>query len=52
MENDFGIKKISAKEEAEFHKKEINAIILAEIRGEDFGITSYSDNDQDKLEIL
>ena len=27
MENDFIIKKINAKEEAEFHKKEINAII-------------------------
>ena len=27
MENDFVIKKINAKEEAESHKKEINAII-------------------------
>ena len=47
MENDFGIKKINAKEEAEFHKKEINAIILAEIKGEDIAITSDSDNDED-----
>ena len=38
MENDFVIKKINAKEEAEFHKKEINAII-----------TSDSDNDEDDL---
>ena len=50
MEHDFGIKKINAKEEAEFHKKEINAIILAEIKGEDIDITS--DNDEDELEIL
>ena len=27
MENDFRIKKINAKEEVEFHKKEINAIM-------------------------
>ena len=50
MENDFRIKKIHAKEEVEFHKKEINAIILAEIKGED--ITSDSDNDEDGLEVL
>ena len=52
MENDFRIKKINAKEEVEFHKKEINAIILAEIKGEDIDITSDSDNDEDGLEIL
>ena len=52
MENDFRIKKIKAKEEVEFHKKEINAIILAEIKGEDIDITSDSDNDEDELEIL
>ena len=52
MENDFRIKKINAKEEVEFHKKEINAIILAEIKGEDIDITSDSDNDEDELEIL
>ena len=52
MENDFRIKKINAKEEAEFHKKEINAIILAEIKGEDIDISSDSDNDEDELEIL
>ena len=52
MENDFRIKKINAKEEAEFHKKEINAIILAEIKGEDIDITSDSDNDEDGLEVL
>ena len=34
MENDFRIKKINANEEVEFHKKEINAIILTEIKGE------------------
>ena len=45
MENDFRIKKINAKEEVEFHKKEINAIILAEIKGD-------SDNAKDELEIL
>ena len=39
-------------EEAEFHKKEINAIILAEIKGEDIDITSDSDNDEDGLEVL
>ena len=50
MENDFRIKKINAKEELEFHKKEINAIILAEIKGKDIDITS--DNDEDELEIL
>ena len=33
IENDFRIKKINTKEEVEFHKKEINAIILAEIKG-------------------
>ena len=32
MENNFRIKKINAKEEVEFYKKEINAIILAEIK--------------------
>ena len=32
MEKDCRIKKINAKEGAEFHKKEINAIILAEIK--------------------
>ena len=32
--------------------KEINAIILAEIKGEDIDITSDSDNDEDELEIL
>ena len=52
MENDFGIKKINAKEEAEFHKKEINAIIFAEIKGEDIDITSDSDNDEDRLFAL
>ena len=52
MENDFRIKKINAKEEVEFHKKEINAIILAEIKGEDIDITSDSDNAKDELEIL
>ena len=52
MENDFRIKKINAKEEVEFHKKEINAIILTEIKGEDIDITSDSDNDKDGLEIL
>ena len=52
MENDFRIKKIDSKEEIEFHKKEINAIILAEIKGEDIDITSDSDNDEDGLEIL
>ena len=46
MENDFRIKKINAKEEVEFHKKEINAIILAEIKGEDIDITSDSDNNE------
>ena len=52
MENDFRIKKINAKEEVEFHKKELNAIILAEIKGENIDITSDSDNDEDELEIL
>ena len=52
MENDFRIKKINAKEEVEFYKKEINAIILAEIKGEDIDITSDSDTDEDGLEIL
>ena len=52
MENDCRIKKINAKEEAEFHKKETNAIILAEIKGEDIDITSDSDNDEDGLEVL
>ena len=52
MANDFGIKKINAKEEAEFHKKEINAIILAEIKGEDIDSTSDSDNDEGGLEVL
>ena len=52
MENDFGIKDISAREEAGFHKREINTIILAEIKGEDIDITSDSDNDEDGLEIL
>ena len=48
----FRIKKINAKEEVEFYKKEINAIILAEIKGEDIDITSDSDTDEDGLEIL
>ena len=52
MENDCRIKKINMKEETEFHKKEINAIILAEIKGEDIDITSDSDNGEDELEIL
>ena len=39
MENDFRINKINAKEEVEFHKKEINAIILAEIKGGNTDIT-------------
>ena len=52
MEKDFRIKKIDSKEEVEFHKKEINATILAEIKGEDIDITSDSDNDEDGLEIL
>ena len=52
MENNFRIKKINTKEEVEFYKKEINAIILAEIKGEDIDITSDSDTDEDGLEIL
>ena len=52
MENDFRIKKINAKVEVEFHKKEISAIILTEIKGEDIDITSDSYNDEDELEIL
>ena len=32
--------------------KEINAIISAEIKGEDIDITSDKDNDDDELEIL
>ena len=52
MENDFWIKKINAKEGVEFHKKEINAIILYEIKGQDIDTTSDSDNDEDELEIL
>ena len=52
MEKDFRIKKIDSKEEVEFHKKEINAITLAEIKGEEIDITSDSDNDEDGLEIL
>ena len=40
MENDFRIKKINAKEEAEFHKKEINAIIFAEIKLKEKILTS------------
>ena len=52
MENNFRIKKINAKEAVEFYKKEINAIILAEIKGEDIDITSDSDTDEDGLEIL
>ena len=52
MVNDFRIKKINAKAKVEFHKKEINAIILAAIKGEDTDITSDSDNDEDELEIL
>ena len=53
MKNDCRIKKINAKEEAEFHKNlEINAIILAQIKGEDIDITSGSDNDEDGLEVL
>ena len=39
MESDFQIKKINAKEKVQFHKKEINAIILAETKGEDIDIT-------------
>ena len=52
MENNFGIKKINAKQEAEFHKKEINAIILAKIKGEDIDITFDSDNYEDGLKVL
>ena len=52
MEKDFRLQKLNAKEEVEFHKKEINAIILAEIKGEDIDITSDSHNDEDGLEIL
>ena len=52
IENDFRIRKINTKEEVEFHKKEINAIILAEIKGEDIDITSDSNNYEDELEIL
>ena len=52
MENNFRIKKINAKEEVEFYKKEINEIILAEIKGEDIDITSDSDTDEDGLEII
>ena len=50
IENDFRIKKINTKEEVEFHKKEINAIILAEIKGEDIDITSDGKNDEDEHE--
>ena len=32
----------------DFRIKEINAIILAEIKGEDIDISSDSDNDEDK----
>ena len=49
MANDFRIKKINAKEEVEFHKKEINAIILAEIKGEDIIIDITSDSDTDDI---
>ena len=52
MENDFRMKKINAKEEVNFIIKEINAIILTEIKGEDIDITSDSDNGEDELEIL
>ena len=52
IENDFRIRKINTKEEVEFHKKEINAIILAEIKGEDIDITSDSNNDEDEHETL
>ena len=52
MGKDLQIKKINAKEEVEFHKRKIDAIILAEIKGEDIDITSDSDNDEDELEIL
>ena len=52
MENNLRIKKINAEEEVEFHKKEINAIILAQIKAEDIDITSDSDNDEDELKIL
>ena len=52
IENNFRIKKINTKEEVEFHKKEINAIILAEIKGENIDITSDSNNNEDELEIL
>ena len=52
MDKDFQIKKINAKEEVEFHKEEINAIILAELKGEDIDITSDSDNSEHELEIL
>ena len=52
MENNFRIKKINAEEEVEFHKKEINAIILAQIKEEEIDITSDSDNDEDELKIL
>ena len=52
MENDCRIKKINAKEEAEFHKKEINVTILADIKGEDIDITSDRDNDEDGFEVL
>ena len=52
MKNDFRIKKINAKAEVEFHKKEIKAIILTEIKIEDIDITCDSDNDEDGLEIL
>ena len=52
MKNDCRIKKINTKEEAEFHKKEINAIVLAQIKGEDIDITSGSDNNEDGLKVL
>ena len=52
MEKDFRIKKIKAKEEVEFHTKEINAIFLAEIKVGDIDIASDSDNDEDELEKL
>ena len=52
MANNFQIKKINVKEEVEFHKKENNTIILAEIKGEDIDITSDSDHDEDGLKVL
>ena len=52
MEND---SRLTRKRRYNFIIKEINAIkiqLVAKIKGEDIDITSYSDNDEDELEIL